>query len=43
MSNHWIYSTLPSDEPQYKCLMCDRPIYKENEYCSNDCFEASQL
>ena len=43
VSNHWIYSTLPSDEPQYKCMMCDRPIYKENEYCSNNCFEASQL
>lgn len=43
MENHWLYSTLPWDEPQYKCLECDKPMHKKNEYCSNDCWEASNL
>jgi len=43
MSNHWTFTTLPEDEPQYECMMCDKPIYKENDYCCNNCWEASML
>lgn len=31
-----------SDEPEYKCLECDKPIDREG-YCSGRCYEASMM
>jgi predicted nucleic acid-binding Zn ribbon protein len=36
MDNHWLYITPPWDEPQHKCIECEKPIYEEG-YCSNKC------
>ena len=42
MNNHWLYATLPEDEPQFECDECGKPIEKQG-HCSNNCWEASQL
>tara|TARA_R110000772_G_scaffold102156_1_gene202789 strand:+ start:163 stop:288 length:126 start_codon:yes stop_codon:yes gene_type:complete len=36
IENHWLYATLPEDEPQYKCIECEKPIYNKG-YCSYQC------
>jgi|13_taG_2_1085334.scaffolds.fasta_scaffold29753_4 hypothetical protein len=30
------YTETPFDMPQYKCIECERPIYKKG-YCSKEC------
>jgi predicted nucleic acid-binding Zn ribbon protein len=29
--------------PEHECMECGKPIFKENEYCSHNCWEASTL
>jgi len=43
INNHWLYSPLPEDQPQFECLECGKPQHKENTYCSSNCWEASML
>ena len=42
IDNHWLYATLPGDEPQHECDECGKPIHKQG-HCSHNCYEASQL
>ena len=42
MNNHWLYATLPEDEPQHECDECGKPIHKQG-HCSYNCYVASQL
>mgnify|MGYP003630151025 FL=1 len=32
----WSYNIPPWDEPQHKCIECEKPIYKKG-YCSYEC------
>lgn len=41
MSEHWTYSTPPWDQPEYECYTCGKPMYRDKQYCSNNCFEAA--
>jgi len=43
IDNHWLYATLPEDEPHFECMECGKPMHKDNNHCSQNCWEASQL
>ena len=43
MENHWILCTAPWDEPEHKCRHCEKPMYDDKQYCSDDCFRADMM
>tara|TARA_R100000995_G_scaffold83172_1_gene58457 strand:- start:40 stop:168 length:129 start_codon:yes stop_codon:yes gene_type:complete len=39
----WFDHLNPIDAPQYQCCVCEKPLYQDKQYCSNNCFEADMM
>ena len=41
--DNWKLDSNDDTETEFECSECGNSVEKEGEYCSNVCFEASQL
>jgi predicted nucleic acid-binding Zn ribbon protein len=33
----------PHEQPEYKCSVCEQPLYEDRMFCSDDCWKASLI